>query len=69
MALRRYHVTVTPKVLSYAGSYTFGAYTVVVEALSAAKAISKARKDRRDEEGRHVPAATFQARRDTEGDG
>lgn len=65
--LREYTVTVTPSIVTYAGgSYTggatYGEYTVQVFARSHAKALQKARSDRRDEEGRLAVPASFKAR-------
>ncbi|MFA6230992.1 MAG: hypothetical protein WC617_12600 [Rhodanobacter sp.] len=66
-ALREYTVTVTPSVVTYAGgsytgSATFGEYTVQVLAKSHAQALQKARRERRDEEGRFGVPASFKAR-------
>lgn len=65
--LREYMVTVTPSVVTYAGgsytgSSTFGEYTVQVLAKSHAQALQKARRERRDEEGRFGVPARFKAR-------
>lgn len=65
--LREYAVTVTPSIVTYSGgAYTGGAthgeYTVQVFARSHAKALQKARSDRRDEEGRLAVPASFRAR-------
>lgn len=60
--LRDYEVTITPKVVSYAGAGTFGEYTVTVCARSHSEAIKMARQDRREAEGRHGVAATYRAR-------
>ncbi len=66
-ALREYTVTVTPSMVTYAGgsytgSATFGEYTVQVLAKSHAQALQKARRERRDEEGRFGVPASFKAR-------
>lgn len=61
--LREFSVTVTPRVVTYAGSAVLGEYAVTVFAESAAKAISAARRMRRDEEGAHAVPAVFRARR------
>lgn len=65
--LRKYTVTVTPSIVTYAGgSYTggatYGEYTVQLFAKSHAKALQKARSDRRDGEGRLAVPANFKAR-------
>jgi hypothetical protein len=57
-----YEVTVTPSVVLYSGTHVAGTYKVDVYAETAAKAISKARSDRRAEEGRMAPSAKFSAK-------
>lgn len=65
--IKLYQVKVTPAVVGYTstgyggGSETHGAYTVEVYAQNAKEAISKARRQRRDEEGRFAVSATFRA--------
>lgn len=64
-----YRVKVTPSVIGYTstgfggGSETHGAYFIEVYAANGKEAISKARKERRDEEGRFAVPATFKAER------
>ena len=59
---KRYLVTVTPKILSYAGNCTQGEYTVTIGARTNAEAIKYARRDRRDNEGRYAVPCTYRAR-------
>ena len=60
--LRTYVVTITPRFVMYADSATFGEYTVEVDAKSNAEAISVARKERTENEGRFAVPATYRAR-------
>lgn len=60
--LRDYVVTITPRKITYAGSQTFGEYTVEVVARSNSEAITKARRERNDNEGRYGVPATFRAK-------
>tara|TARA_R110000868_G_scaffold123045_2_gene326060 strand:+ start:2544 stop:2747 length:204 start_codon:yes stop_codon:yes gene_type:complete len=60
--MKRYEVTITPKQITYCGSWTSGQYTVEVCAVDSAKAISQARRDRADEEGRLAPSVSYRAR-------
>jgi hypothetical protein len=59
---RYYLVSVQPKVVTYAGSSTFGEYTVEVLARSHAEAIKIVRNERRETEGRFGVPATYNAR-------
>jgi hypothetical protein len=59
--LRSYVVTITPSVVTFAGSHTAGEYTVTKVAVSRNDAISQAREDRRNNEGRHGVSAKFRA--------
>lgn len=59
---REFVVTVTPTLVVHAGSWRGGSYEVVVYARTHAEAISSARRQRRDEEGRFGVPATFRAR-------
>lgn len=59
---KTFTVTVTPKMTTYAGSSTFGEYTVEVVAADRTEALKKARADRRENEGRYAVPATFKAR-------
>lgn len=43
MMYKEYEVTITPKITTYAGSSTFGEYTVTVTAKSHAEALKQAR--------------------------
>lgn len=60
--LRSYVVTITPSVVTFAGSHTAGEYTVTKVAVSSNDAISQARDDRRNNEGRHGVPAKFRAK-------
>jgi hypothetical protein len=62
MMYKEYEVTITPKITTYAGSSTFGEYTVTVTAKSHADALKQARADRRESEGRYGVPATFRAK-------
>jgi hypothetical protein len=64
--LHRYRVTVTPKIVTYAGSDTYGEYTVEVDAYDRADAIKSVRRERNDNEGRYGVPATYRASRITE---
>jgi hypothetical protein len=59
---RTYSVTVTPAITIYAGTNTFGQYTVQVQASTRSQAISLVRQQRRDQEGRYAVPATYRAR-------
>ena len=59
--MKAYAVTVTPKVIAYAGTCRLGAYTVTIHAVTRADAIKKARRQRLAEEGRFAPSATYTA--------
>ena len=56
-----YQVTITPKTTMYSGSYIGGEYSVDIYAKDSKEAVSKARKQRTDEEGRMAGSATFRA--------
>jgi hypothetical protein len=58
-----YRVTITPKVIMYSGSYVGGEYSVDVYAKDSKDAVSKARRQRTDQEGRMAGTATFKATR------
>lgn len=58
---RTYAVTVTPSIVTWAGLIRCGEYTVTVSAKTASEAVSKARRMRRDEEGRFAVSATYRA--------
>lgn len=60
--IRLYQVTVTPLIVTYAGSQVFGQYTVEVYATNATEAITKARQERRAQEGRLGVRASYQAK-------
>lgn len=60
--IRLYEVTVTPSMVAYAGSSTFGEYKVAIAARDRVEAISKARAERRDADGRLAVPAKFSAR-------
>ena len=59
---KEYEVTISPKMTTYAGSATFGEYTVSVTAKTAAEAIKEARAARRESEGRYGVPATYRAK-------
>lgn len=59
---RRYEVTITPKTTSYAGSWCGDAYTVEIDAQTNSEAITKARQQRNEVEGRYGVRATYRAR-------
>ena len=59
---RDYLVTATPGMVTYAGAWQVGEYTVTVAARSRTEAIAMVRKGRRDEDGRHGVPHTFRAR-------
>lgn len=59
---RCYRVTVSPSITVYSGSHTSDEYTLSIWAQSRNEAISKAREQRRENEGRHAVKATFRAR-------
>lgn len=61
--LHEYEVTVTPTVVSYAGLTLLDAYVVSVFAATNAAAISAARKQRRESEGRYAVPASYRAKR------
>lgn len=56
-----YQVTVTPKMTTYSSGGVHGQYTVEIYAKDSKEAISKARRQRSDEEGRFGVGATFKA--------
>jgi hypothetical protein len=60
--VRSFNVTVTPKSMTWCGATALGEYVVVIDASTAANAITKARQDRRDQEGRFGVAATYSAK-------
>ena len=60
--LRDYAVTITPKVVSYAGTLWFGEFTITIRAASHAAAIKAARTERNETEGRYGVPATYRAR-------
>lgn len=60
--LQAFLVTVTPSVTTFAGSSTFGEYTVEIRAATASQAISEARRARRETEGRYGVPAQFKAK-------
>lgn len=61
--LYEYEVTVTPTVVSYAGHTILDAYLLTVYAATNAAAISAARKQRRESEGRYAVPASYSAKR------
>ena len=63
LTYKEYEVTVSPKFKSYAGSWASGEYTIRVSAVDANSAISLARKQYRQENGRVEGGADFRARR------
>ena len=63
MLIKMYKVTVTPKVTVYASTYVGGQYTVDVYAKDSKAAVSKARQQRRDEDGRMAVPASYRASR------
>ena len=62
ISLRDYEVTVTPAVVLHAGTWAGTAYVVKVSARNRDEAIRLARAERRDNEGRMAPPATYRAR-------
>jgi hypothetical protein len=62
MTTKAYEVTITPKFVTYAGSWAGGEYTVTVFAKDKAQAIKRARADRADNEGPAATPAKFTAR-------
>lgn len=60
-----YLVTVSPKVVTYAGTHTYGVQSCIVVAKDRAAAIKQVRQERRNEEGRFGVPATFSARQAT----
>lgn len=60
--LRKYLVTVTPSIVTYSGTHASDEYTLSMWAYSRSEAISKAREQRRENEGRYAVKATFKAR-------
>jgi len=60
--LRDYIVTITPRRITYAGCATFGEYAVEVVARSNNDAITTARRERNESEGRYGVPATYRAR-------
>lgn len=61
-SVRSFSVTVTPSMLTYAGTMVLGEYVVELNASTHKEAISKARLQRRDEDGTQAVPATFRAR-------
>jgi hypothetical protein len=61
--LRTYAVTISPSVVLYSGGWAGADHVVDIVARSAAEAVKLARRQRREEEGRHAPTATFRAKR------
>lgn len=59
--IRRYKVTVTPKIATYAGSWRGEEYSVEVDAHNNSEAITKVRQQRNAEEGRYGVRATYRA--------
>ena len=62
MGFKVYEVTVTPKETTYCGSWVSGEYTVDAYAKSASAAITAARRERLDQEGRYAPKVTYKAK-------
>ena len=62
MNYKAYNVTVTPKETTYCGSWVSGEYTEVVYAKSASAAITAARQERLNQEGRYAPKVTYKAK-------
>lgn len=60
--LRNFIVRVTPKLVSYAGTWADRPYDVPVVAISHNDAIKRVRQERNEVEGRHGVRATYQAR-------
>lgn len=60
-ALRTFRVEVAPRLLTYAGSATFGPYTVTVTARSHSEAITQVRQARNAQEGRYGVPARYRA--------
>lgn len=65
---RDYIVTVTPKITTYFGNSVDGQYTTEVVAKTAAEALKKARRERRDNEGRFATPCTYRAKLSKETD-
>ena len=62
MNYKTYEVTITPKETTYCGSWVSGEYTETVYAKSASAAITAARQERLNQEGRYAPKVTYKAR-------
>jgi hypothetical protein len=62
MNYKTYQVTITPKETIYSGSWVSGEYSVEVYAKSASAAITAARQERLDQEGRYAPKVSYKAK-------
>jgi hypothetical protein len=62
MNYKTYEVTITPKETIYSGSWVSREYTVEVYAKSASAAITAARQERLDQEGRYAPKVSYKAK-------
>jgi len=62
MNYKTYEVTITPKETIYSGSWVSKEYTVEVNATSRSAAITAARQERLDQEGRYAPKVAYKAK-------